>query len=117
MGLDLRLLPFDCDNGDFAYSHTILSCDRDSQLFDAIRELNQLSVTGRFYTFTGRQEGFEDVCYGNTQKTPYGEPVKFAIAGDLYRCFRNSGGTGVNSAIRAYLQCLEPQTKVALYWH
>ena len=36
MGIDLALLPFDCDNKAIHFSHTILECNRDSKLFEKI---------------------------------------------------------------------------------
>lgn len=118
MGLDLSLLPFDCDYEDFAFSHTVLTCDRDYALFAQVRALPSLPVLATFTSYLC-QDGFK-VHYGPTTETPYGEPLTYvettallALTGTASRGRR----AGKNTAIWAYLTCLDPQTKVALFWH
>ena len=84
MGLDLKLLPFDSsvmsggDLGDWAFSHTILNCERRSELFLKIREDTEevcKPVPKNFSTFVSREDN-EGTKYGNTQTDPYGEPIQ-----------------------------------------
>lgn len=119
MGLDLRLLPFDCDQGDFCFSHTMLSCERRRDLFDAIQDtLKETPVPDTFISFQGRDED-GDTRYGKTSTTPYGDPLGWVTASDLLGFRRHVGvlDNYQNRAIWAYLEKLPLKTKVALYWH
>lgn len=116
MGVDLRLLPFDCDQGDFAFSHSILNFDGSYEFYDRINKLPQMPVPKDFTSFCGRSENYDDTCYGRTVETPYGEHVKFALAGDLAKV-NLDGDYYQQKATQAYLKALPPHTKVALYWH
>jgi hypothetical protein len=117
MGLDLRLLPVDFHAGTWGFSHTVLDCERDYELFDALRGVDVIPVPAKFSTFSGRSaEG--DPCYGDTQETPYGEPLRCAIVYDLLVRWPNTETQGVrNRAIRVYLAALPKTTQIALYWH
>lgn len=119
MGLDLTLLPFDCDQGDFCFSHTMLDCERRRDLFEAVMEaLRETPVPDKFMSFRGRtQEG--NSCYGVTTRTPYGEPLGWVQAGDLVKLGSHVGvlDNYLNRAVWAYLEKLPYQTKVALFWH
>lgn len=117
MGLDLRLLPFDSET----YSHTILSCERRADLFDkllAVEKRIGRDVPDRFNTFTARKEN-GDTGYGKTIRTPYGENLKYVHASDLaaFGKHRDVKDNATNRAIWAYLDELDHDTKVALYWH
>lgn len=117
MGLDLRLLPFDSD----FFSHTILTCERRSELFDALRGVearNGRDVPDNFKTFIARRPD-GDTGYGITIRTPYGENLKYVLASDLVTFAEHNDVTdnAVNRAIWAYLQQLNPNTKIALYWY
>jgi hypothetical protein len=119
MGLDLTLIPFDCDTGVLAFSHTVLTLDRYRELFEDIGLLNQLPIPAKFHSFCGRHLGCDEPGYGQTEMTPYGEPIKCVLAGDLVKI----GGKHLEKLNRktlgvfAYLACLDADTKVALYWH
>jgi hypothetical protein len=115
MGVDLRLLPFDYDGGSSAYSHQILTYDGTYDFYDEINKLPQMPVPKSFHTFCSRDEAYEESRYGNTQETPYGERVKFVLAGDLVKI--ESGNWPQARATRAFLRELPPETKVALFWH
>jgi hypothetical protein len=117
MGVDLRLLPFDADQGDFAYSHTILELGQNYDLHKQIKELNSMPVPLGFTSFSGRVNGFSGTAYGKTTVTPYGEPMKFVLADDLCGIKLSEDAPYIEQAIWAYLKCLPPHTKVALYWH
>lgn len=121
MGLDLTLLPFDCDQGDFAFSHTLLSCERRGDLFEVVMEKapGRAVVPPNFKSFTGRCEKCEDTHYGTTVETPYGEPLEWVEVEDLLKLGQHIAVKDdyKNRAIWAYLKELPARTKVALYWH
>lgn len=117
MGLDLRLLPFDADR----FSHTILDCERRSDLFEAVLKVERKigrDVPANFQSFTGKS-GEALPCYGTTIRTPYGENLKYILVEDLlqFALHVDVRDNEKNRAIWAYLAQLNPQTKVALYWH
>lgn len=114
MGLDLRLLPFDCDQDRLSFSHTILQFCRNSELFSKIQKLNQLEVPDGFTSFSGRADGWDDTCYGETVKTPYGEPLTYTTATELASIAERSQW---DAPTWAYIDALDPKTKIALYWH
>jgi hypothetical protein len=117
MGLDLRLLPFDAD----FFSHTILDCERRSDLFEAVLKVEGKigrDVPDNFQSFTGKSADASP-CYGKTIRTPYGENLKYMLAGDLVKFAKHVDVTDneKNRAIWAYLTELNPSNKVALFWH
>lgn len=118
MGLDLRLLPFDADVDVVTFSHTILSCERRRELFEELLKLPSVEVPERFYSFTSREASCGESHYGVTRDTPYGEPLDYVRVKDLLAYSDHEGVTdnGKNRAIWAYLKCLPPENKVALYW-
>lgn len=122
MRLYLALLPFDADHGEWGFSHTILSLERRSELFDAILKLEEergQPVPEEFGTYLCRDDEYEEAHYGNTQGTPYGEQLMWVSAGGLmgFGWHESISETPKNDAAWAYLRALPPQTKVALYWY
>ena len=117
MSVDLRLLPFDCDRGDWAYSPTILELGGSYDLHDKIKKLRSMPVPKDFNSFCGRDEGYDGYCYGKTSETSYGEPLEWVLAGELCAIKLPKDAPYIERAIWAYLKHLPPQTKVALYWH
>ena len=115
MGVDLRLLPFDADSS-ISFSHTILDCDRDYPMFDAIQELGALPAPKTFTSFSGRCDKCHSICYGQTLEDPYGSPVLYVTA-SLLVSVKHDQMSQKNRAIWAYLEHLAPSTKIALYWH
>lgn len=117
MGLDLKLLPFEAECGGICFSHTILTCDRDRDLFDRISKIPAKKVPREFCSYLGDIEckECEERHYGNTQKTPYGNPLTWVFAEEL-AALEEFVGPLRNTAILAYLETLDPMTKVALYW-
>jgi hypothetical protein len=114
MGVDLRLLPFDADQGDFAFSHTILEVNGSRDLYKKIKQLRSMPVPKDFTSFCAVGSDGEST-YGLTKETPYGEPLEWALAGEL--CDILSRSDDYKKAVYGYLQHLSPDTKVALYWH
>ena len=83
MGLDLCLLPFEADFPDLCFSHSVLSCDRDTDLYqDLLREIPVRFVPENFssYLSTGTDG---EACYGITLKTAYGTRLAYALASEL----------------------------------
>ncbi len=122
MGVDLDLLPFDCDQGNFAFSHTLLNCCRRRELWETLSAMeNQRGrkVPSGFTSFRSRDNKYEEPHYGTTIDTPYGTPLKFLLVEDLLLLVNHEAvqDNAKNRAIWAYLAQLPPETKVALYWH
>lgn len=118
MGVDLRLLPFDADHKDLAFSHTLLSCERRSALWEAIAEHCAASdVPDCFSSFCNvTDEG--ETMYGVTTTTPHGERLQWTTAEALLQpAVMAHVDDPKNRAIWAYLAALPPATKVALFWH
>lgn len=121
MGLDCRLLPVECDRGDWGYSHSIIPLDRVSALFDAIRKLPDAGpVPPKFSTFCatvpdGENEG--EPGYGDTQEDPYGQPLRCIYAGDIAKIKVKGMTDPTCLAALAYCACLPPKQRIAVYWH
>lgn len=123
MGLDLRLLPFDSPEGcGREFSHTILPLERDWELFDQIREVEEeqgRDIPERFRSFLGRDDQGE-YRYGETERTPYGSRLRYVRVKHLLSlqeepCFCE--GYPENRALLAWLQASDPERRIALYWH
>lgn len=117
MGLLLTLLPFDADCEGIAYSHTMLPMDQGEHLTTLLK-LSARPVPEHFSSYM-RREGGEGSRYGITTKTPYGEPLEYVTAREFLNvCAALDMGDGHRThASLAYLKELDPNTKVALYWH
>lgn len=109
MGIDLYLLPFDCDLPQISFSHTILKVPRDYEMFDRINKCEQHPVPKDFTSFVSRDEEYEESHYGTTTEDSYGARVMYILAGDLKT-------VGLESPIRDYINALPDETKVALFW-
>ena len=122
MSLDLTLLPFDSDKG-IHFSHTVLSLLTNvHDLFDDIKKID--AETGKkvpedFSSYVSRDDDYEDTHYGKTLITPYGNPVHYILVKDLLELSLHPKVIAYkkHNAIWAYLSQLEPETKVALFWH
>lgn len=119
MGIDLTLLPYDCQHYDLFYSHTILSLDRDYDLFDEIKEIEaypQMELFSHFMSKVpdGNKKG--EYCYGADNTDAYGEQLQFVFARDLIK-LDNKNLSNKNTAVMAYLRMLPGDQRVALYWH
>lgn len=118
MGVDLTMLPLDADHSDFQFSHSMLGVERRRELWPLIEKLEQGGLSSNFQSFYGPGLNGEP-GYGTTAETPYGEPIKWASAGDLAKLSTHNTITdnAKNRAVWAYLSELPADTKVALYWH
>jgi len=120
VGLDLSLLVVDGDTPGVTYSHSMLACDHDGELFARVlheEETGGTVIEPTFHSFRSRDDTYEESHYGVTTETAYGEPLKWVFARDLVECFESSDGlSSWNAAVRAFLQHLHPTTRVALFW-
>lgn len=137
MGLDLRLLPIEHDGGSFSFSHSILNChDTERGLYNALMKMEKGAegerVPSDFSTFVSRDDEvwvrcpacgdqkakYEETHYGNTQETPCGEPVRCVRVSDLLRLKDiATDRCRQNRAVWAYLSEMDPNMRVALFWH
>jgi hypothetical protein len=121
VGVDLMLLPIDHERDGWVFSHTVLSLDRASALWDRLRALADGPVPLSFGTYVC-QEGSgsgEEPHYGNTQYDAYGARIMCAAVAALLPLAQHPRvqDSARNRAVWAYLGALPPQTRVALYWH
>lgn len=119
MGLDLRLLPLDHDSADWGFSHTVLDVGNASHIYDALKGVPRTAVPADFATFVSRLENGE-AGYGQTQETPYGEPLQCVTVKALLKIQRSAvtkDSSAKRRAIWAYLRELDSDQRVALYWH
>lgn len=109
MGLDLRLLPAYTTKGEIAL--TILECQREGGFFRLVTEFQK--EHGKYGEI--RSYHSEDAWVDYTSDA-YGDDLQYILAGDLEKVFRASE-YNTNRAIRAYLEAINPKTRVFLYWH
>ena len=105
MSLELSLLPM-IDHDSF--SHEVLTV-RDWDLMDKIRKLPQLDIPDHFNSYLSR-EGDLDTHYGRTIETPYGERLTYTQAKHLK-------SIGLTGATGAYVNALDNDIKIGLFWH
>lgn len=128
MGLDLTLLPVESEH--LAFSHTVLSLDRRSDMWEKIKLIPQITRDVVFYSFMsrvpdGKSEG--EKCYGVVKEDAYGNPIKWANAGDVVKAMEEYYESVKdldwikydcrNQAVLAYLKVLPANRLVVLYWH
>jgi len=122
MGVDLKLLIVDGKiDGVPYFSHSMLEVSRRRELWGPIGEIEKKvgrDVPVNFYTFVGRQENGEH-GYGQTNCTPYGDPLKYVTVADLLPIESLEGvqDSPTNVAIWAWMKAMPPETMIALYWH
>lgn len=108
MERDLRLLPLDYYTDEGAFSLTILNMNRESLLFEAIEALPHERMPVNFDSWCG-----VDFQYGATVKDDFGDRVQFVRAADLLTV----DWSNQPAPVLAYVRALEPDTRIALYWH
>ena len=109
MGLDLTLMPLGADNNEWGFSHELLDVPRNRDLFERIMKLPALPVPTKFMTFRSRGDDGE-ARYGQTQDTPYGEPLLATTMAHLKTC-------GIPGPHGAFVAASPDNQRVALYWH
>lgn len=117
MGLDLTLMPFDCDLPELSFSHTIIQYSRDSDLFHPLLHLNPTQpVPSDFTTYLGHCDGCGERRYGATTETPYGEPLQCVRVDQLLEVPEPLWKAN-NLPVLAYLHALDRARRIALYWN
>ena len=118
MSLDLTLIPVDHDSEGWGFGHSLLEWGSGFDSSDATKHLTRFPVPADFATFKGRSDDGES-AYGNTQQTPYGEPLQAVEAKPLADALsRLTHGNGWRrAAVVAYLRQMPDDAKIALYWH
>ena len=112
MGVALILRPFKhylSANGT-PLLYESLRLDRDGALFDAIERAPSFAVP--------QVEVYEDDGLRVRGTTPYGEPVRYALAGELARAGSEPADLSPwNAAVVAFLRALPADLPVYLWWH
>ena len=123
MGLDLSLLPIESDipSIKLCFSHSILSCERDRNLFEFIINCkNKFDVPEYFKCHLSRDEETGETKYDTLTHDAYGEKIKSINADDLQNIFYTFGNRNElhfrNICIQKYLGELPSNTKIVLYW-
>jgi hypothetical protein len=119
MGMDLRLLPQYSQNADFA--HDILECDRDYDMFDIVSEVEKQNgrqvLKNGISTFTARGKD-DEVCYGKTVETPYGDEMNSVQVRKLKKVLADyKTESWRNKAVIAFLNEMPDELEIWLYWH
>lgn len=109
MGLDLTLIPIDSDSPEWGFGHELINLERNRDLFEKIMKLPTSAVPKNFSTFRARGKGGVP-RYGDTQETPYGEPLT-AVTMKQLKQIEIPGPPG------AYIAASRDDQRVALYWH
>jgi len=122
MGLDLKLIPVDCDSVKQAWGHTLLTLDRDRGLWEAIKRVPSMEFRRDFNCYVadipdGKWGG--ESGYGNVTEDALGEPLSFVYADELGRVVDleiMGEKSPHNVPAFAYIKALPKNTKVILYW-
>lgn len=125
MALSLTLLPFEADTERISFSQTLLRCQDDRELFEAVLEIEAKHgqpVPADFHTYFHQADLDAPSTYGPVNETPYGDPLLYVRVRDLLALEGHPRLTGQdayreNRAAWAYLGELRRDTKVALYWN
>ena len=118
MGVDLSLLPFEHEEEQVAFTHSVLKCARSRNLAKEISRLDASSVPSRFSTHISRNDDYPVTHHGNTQKDAYGQDLKYVFAEELtqFSDHEHVRDNARNRAVWAYLGEIPKDTKVALFW-
>lgn len=118
MSLDLTFLPVDHDQPTWGFSHSMIQAGAGAMWYEALKDCIFTGVPKDFKTFTCREGG--EPHYGDTQRTPYGEPLLCVTARQIINALNMHGFWEMSSkdqAAFAYIQQLPREQRVALYWH
>jgi hypothetical protein len=126
MGVDCTLLPIDFENADgtWGYSHVTLHLDRNYDVWDMLRALPDAGAPPKDFTSyvggrvpDGAKQG--EPCYGQTEETPYGAPVRCVFAADIGALREKLADYKLpwTKAAIVFCEALPPKTRVALWWH
>lgn len=115
MGVDLKLLPL--LHGDFWTAHTILDVNRRRELWPEIaaQVRDQVPEPVNCYLAIGKDG---DPAYGPVAKDPYGSPLTWCTAGNLWslKLHRGVQDNWQNKAIWEFLGQMPKDWKIVLFW-
>lgn len=111
MGLDLKIIPIYRNGADFSCS--ALECERDYNLFDQVKLIQEKH--GRDVLKKGVRAHFGDE-YSQENEDAYGDKLQSVEAKDLKSVdlFYDSP---TNRAVLAYINALNEDHEIYLYWH
>lgn len=120
MGLDLNLLvSYSPTSTDFA--NTLISCSREGQFFDILENVQKqhgVEIDNPITSYTGSSKYYDDICFGDTYKTPYGEVIKGVKSKYLKSALENFKPTNyINRATISFIKELPDELIIYLYWH
>jgi hypothetical protein len=117
VSLDLSLIPIEYEDSHMAFGHSLLRIDAGRWWYEALKDCNNEPVPKDFATFRGPGKDGEP-RYGNTQITPYGEKLRcMRVSEILTQIEIKSSMSSRDKAALSYLAHLDPDSRVALYWH
>lgn len=119
MGVDLTLMPLlGPDAGRHPVSHSLMDVERRRELWPAIAALPTHEFADGITCFRGRDKD-GDPKYGVAVTDPYGERIKFVLAGDLaaLKDHEAVADSWQNRAVWAWLSHAPAEWPIALYWH
>ncbi|MCA9340429.1 MAG: hypothetical protein KDA17_05935 [Candidatus Saccharibacteria bacterium] len=105
MSLDLSLLPMR-DSSDF--SHEVIRV-KNCEDIDKVLKLPALEIQDGFNSYLSRNDDYEEIHYGETTETPYGERLTYTLA-------KNLKSINIGGPEGAFINALDDATKVALFW-
>jgi len=121
MGIDLRLLIESMETPNRDLCHTIISLERDYELWERIKRLTVFEARNEIYSWFGDN-------YGASDNDAYGDKLMFTTAKDVVRRFfvimpkmlglqLQHESTPLNNAAMEYIKALPEDTRIYLYWH
>ena len=113
MGVDLTLMPVLMRGGWLC--HEMIEAPRDYDLFDLIRAAHPKEVGEPVHCHLA-QDDDGNSTYGERTDTPYGQPLTWLPAGDLYKAFIGFDDRKAR-AIRSFLLEMGRDWPIVLYWH
>lgn len=111
MGVDLTLLPLDYERENSGSAFSRLNLERRRELWDEFVKLPEHPIS--------RVTGYMGDEFGDKTEDPYGTPLKWVYAKDLLPLKNHEAvqDNDQNRAIWAFLEALNPDKKIVLYWH
>lgn len=104
MGVDLTIFPGKLITNNEFLSFSRLRVNGNYVLHDKIKQLNSYVIP--------ELTGFFSEGYGTVTDDKYGNQIRWVYAKYLASIFDKE-----DKAVKAYLEALEPDHQIALYWH
>lgn len=119
MGLNLKLLPIECDRPELRYSHTVLQAARAADIESELehRGIRAIRLPSALSCFLAYGDNGEH-AYGDITEDAFGKPLTCVSVGELMQLAFEPFVTAVqqNRATWSYLGELPTEMRVALYW-